>query len=135
MNHAHLTLAYWCVLVAALLPILCVGLAKATGAGKSVRHGGYDNGDPRSWLAGQTGWRARADRAHANGFEALPFFIGAVVIAHQIGAEQGRLDTLACAYIGLRLAYIGCYLAGWASARSVVWVSALAVNIAIFLPA
>ena len=130
----HFSLAYWCVFAAAVLPIFCAGIAKS-GRFVPLSEGGYDNRNPRDWLARQSAWRARANAAQANSFEALPFFIGAVLIAHQIGAEQGRLDTLACTYIGLRLAYIGCYLAGWSSARSVVWVSALAVNIAIFLPA
>ena len=54
------TLAYWCVLVAALLPIICAGIAKSGMFSKPRREGGYDNLDPREWLARQTGWRARA---------------------------------------------------------------------------
>ena len=45
------TLAYWCVLVAALLPYVCASLAKSGGVGKSRRDGGFDNHDPRAWLA------------------------------------------------------------------------------------
>ena len=45
------TLAYWCVLVAALLPYVCASLAKAGGVGKSRKEGGFDNHDPRAWLA------------------------------------------------------------------------------------
>jgi uncharacterized MAPEG superfamily protein len=56
---------------------------------------GYDNHDPRAWMARQKDWRARANAAQANSFEALPFFIGAVIIAHQLGAAQARLDILA----------------------------------------
>ena len=29
MNNAHFTLAYWCLLVAAMLPIVCAGIAKS----------------------------------------------------------------------------------------------------------
>ena len=82
-----LTIAYWCVLVAALLPIVCAGMAKWGAMGRSARDGGYDNDNPRAWLAQQTAWRARANAAQANSFEALPFFIGAVLIAHQLGAN------------------------------------------------
>ncbi|MDE2419436.1 MAG: MAPEG family protein [Burkholderiales bacterium] len=131
MPHAHFTLAYWCVLLAALLPIACAGLAKAGMFGKSRKDGGYDNANPRAWLAAQTDWRARANAAQANSFEALPFFIGAVIIAHQLGAAQARLDVLAFVYVVLRMVYIMIYVSGMASARSVVWSAALAVNIGI----
>ena len=127
------SLAHWCVLVAALLPIVCAGIAKSGAFGKPRRDGGFDNGNPRAWLAEQAGWRARANAAQANSFEALPFFIGAVVMAQQLSAPQGRIDALALAFVGLRLAYIGSYVGGWASARSLLWVLALAVNIAILL--
>ena len=128
---AHFTLAYWCVLVAALLPVLCAGLAKAGGVGKSPGEGGFDNHNPRAWLQQQTGWHARANAAQANTFEALPFFMAAVVIAHQLGAAQGRLDLLAMAFIALRLLYIALYVADRATLRSLAWAAALLVNIAI----
>ncbi len=127
MSNTSFTLAYGCVLVAALLPMFCALLAKA---GAMPRGG---NRDPRAWLAAQSGWRARANAAQANGFEGLPFFIGAVIIAHQLGAPQARLDQLACAFIVLRLAYIALYLGDKAMARSLVWGLGLAVNIAILL--
>lgn len=129
----HFTLAYGCVLVAALLPILCAGIAKWGLFGKPLREGGYDNHNPRAWLARQTDWRARANAAQANSFEALPFFIGAVVIAHQLHAPQTRLDILAFLFIFTRLVYILMYVADMASARSLAWVVALGLNIAIML--
>jgi uncharacterized MAPEG superfamily protein len=122
MVSASFTLAYWCVLVAALLPMVCAGIAK---------WGGFDNNNPRAWLARQTDWRARANAAQANSFEALPFFIGAVIIAHQLGAYQARLDVLAALFVLLRVVYILLYVANQAGLRSVVWVLALAINIAI----
>ncbi|MFM2050765.1 MAG: hypothetical protein RL682_1256 [Pseudomonadota bacterium] len=131
MLNAHFTVAYWCVLVVALLPIVCAGLAKAGKFGTPRRDGGYDNGDPRAWLARQTDWRARANAAQANSFEALPFFIGAVLIAHQLGAPQARLDILAFLFVVLRLLYIMMYVAGMANARSGVWTLALLINVAI----
>ena len=127
------SLAHWCVLVAALLPIVWAGIAKSGAIGKPRRDGGYDNGEPRAWLATQAGWRARANAAQANSFEALPFFIGAVLLAQQLGAPQSGVDVLALAFVGLRLAYIGSYVGGWSSVRSMLWVLALATNIAILL--
>ena len=131
MAPTSFTLAYWCVLVAALLPIICAGIAKSGMFSKPRREGGYDNLDPREWLARQSGWRARANAAQANGFEALPFFVGAVVIAHQLGAHQTSLDLLAMLFVVLRMVYIFLYLGGHAMARSAVWALALLVNIAI----
>lgn len=126
-----LTVAYWAVLVAALLPIVCAGLAKWGMFGKPRREGGYDNHNPRAWLARQGDWRARANAAQANSFEALPFFMGAVIIAHQHGAYQTRLDLMAFLFVVLRLVYILLYVADLATLRSITWLLALAVNIAI----
>ena len=75
--------------------------------------------------------RARANAAQSNCFEAMPFFLAAVIIAHQLGAEQARLDLLAALYIVLRLAYVGLYLANMPGPRSLVWVAAMGVNVAI----
>ncbi|MGE0350276.1 MAPEG family protein [Hydrogenophaga sp.] len=131
MKFAGLTVAYWAVVVASLLPIGCAWLAKSGTFGKPRREGGFDNHNPRAWLARQTDWRARANAAQANSFEALPFFIGAVIIAHQLGASQLRLDVLAFVFVVLRLLFILMYVADMATARSLVWTLALLVNIAI----
>lgn len=125
------TVAYWCVFIAALLPYICTWLAKSQGIGKPRREGGFDNHDPRAWLARQQGWQARANSAQANSFEALPFFIGAVVIAHQLGAPQTLLDTLALLFVTLRVIYIAMYVADLAMIRSAIWAIALLVNIGI----
>lgn len=131
MQAPHFTLAYWCVLLAAFLPMLCSVLAKSPDKSASGKSGKFDNNDPRAWLARQTDWRARANAAQANSFEALPFFIGAVLIAHQLGAPQGRVDVLAMVYIVLRLMYIMFYVGGLATLRSLIWTLAIGVNIAI----
>jgi uncharacterized MAPEG superfamily protein len=131
MSYPHFTVAYWCVLVAALLPIVCAGIAKYGTFSTPRREGGYDNHNPRAWLARQTDWRARANAAQTNSFEGLPFFIGAVVIAHQLGAHQARLDILAFIYIVLRLLYIMMYVADLATVRTWMWSLGLLVNIAI----
>ncbi len=131
MQHVHFSLAYWCLLVAALLPIACAWLAKAGMLGKPRREGGYDNTNPRNWLARQKDWRARANAAQANSFEALPLFMAAVIIAHQLGANQTYLDLLAFLFVVLRILYIMMYVADMAKARSIVWTTALLVNITI----
>ncbi|MGQ0709453.1 MAG: MAPEG family protein [Rhodoferax sp.] len=127
----HFTLAYWCVLLAAILPIACAGLAKSGKLRLSRRQGGYDNHSPRAWLAKQVDWRGRANAAQANSFEALPFFIGAVLIAHQLGANQTQLDLMALLYIVLRVFYVMLYVADAATLRSGVWMLAFLLNIGI----
>jgi uncharacterized MAPEG superfamily protein len=130
-QYPHFTVAYWCVLIAALLPLACAWLAKSAGLGKPRRQGGFDNHDPRGWLARQTDWSARANAAQANSFEALPFFIGAVIIAHQLGAPQARLDILAVLFVTLRVIYVAMYVAGLPTIRSGIWTVAMLVNIGI----
>ena len=125
MTFSLLTVAYWCVFIACGLPYLSAWIAKAGSFGPR------DNQHPRDWAARQSGWRARANSAQANSFEGLPFFIGAVLIAHQLGAAQSRLDMLAVAYVVLRAIYIALYIKGVGSARSAVWALAFLVNIAI----
>ena len=77
-----IAVAYWCVLAAALLPYLWVGIAKAGGAR-------FDNRDPRAWLARQEEpKRQRATAAQLNAFEAFPAFAAGVLIAHAAGVAQ-----------------------------------------------
>jgi uncharacterized MAPEG superfamily protein len=127
----HFTLAYWCILVVALLPIVCAGIAKYGTMRTAPEKGGYDNNHPRAWLARQTDWRARANAAQANTFEAIPFFFAAIIIAHQLQASQTRLDLLAVLFVMLRIIYIALYVGNRANARSIVWALAFFINIGI----
>ena len=121
-----MTLAYWCVLAAALMPFLFTGIAKFTG-------GRYNNYSPREFLEKQDGFRKRAHWAQLNSFEAFPFFAAAVIIAHQTGGDQGYIDMLAAAFIGIRVVYGVMYLANLAALRTLVWAAGLACIIAIFV--
>jgi len=125
MTLSLLTVAYWCVFIACGLPYLAAWISKFGSFGPR------DNTHPRDWAARQSGWRARANSAQANSFEGLPFFIGAVIIAHQLGANQMRLDVLAVAYVVLRMVYIAAYIKGIGSIRSAIWALGFLVNIAI----
>jgi uncharacterized MAPEG superfamily protein len=120
----NFSIAYGCVLVMALLPVVCAGIAKSGMIRTPPVEGGYDNADPRTW-------RARANNAQANTFEALPFFFASVIIAHQLQASQGLVDVLAVVFVALRLAYVAAYVANKANLRSVIWVLALLANVAI----
>ncbi len=126
-----MTIAKWCVLVACLLPILTAALPKIYSARFSRKNGRYDNASPRDWATNLTGCQGRANAAQMNGFEALPLFMAAVIIAHQLGAHQARVDILAFMFVVLRILYIMMYVSDMATARSAVWATALLVNIGI----
>ena len=126
------SIAHWCLLLAALLPLACAYIAKAPGLKRGFGKQGFDNNDPRAWLARQTGYQARANAAQANSFESLPFFIGALVVSWQLGAPQAWVDGLAVAFVVLRMAYIACYLQDRATLRSVAWALGWVVNLLLF---
>lgn len=121
-----MTLAYWCILIAGLLPVLTVAVAKY-----GCRD--FDNAEPRAWLDKQTGLRRRADYAHRNHFEAFPFFAAAVLMAQQVGAPQEQVDTAAVVFIVARIFYTALYLTDRPSARSAVWVVGYLSVIALFV--
>ena len=110
-----MTIAYWCVLIAALLPYLWTGLAKI-----SKPH--FNNNEPRIFLDKLEGWGQRANWAQQNSFEAFPVFAVAVIIANQIGSiNPNTLDNLAITFIIARIFYGIFYLTNQATLRSIVW--------------
>ena len=120
-----MTTAYWCILVAALLPYSWVIAAKLAP--------GYDNAAPRAYLEKPSGWRQRATWAQLNAFEALPPFAAAVIIAQQLGAPQTHIDLLALGFIGFRLAHGIAYIGDWATLRSLVWAGGMGCVIGLFV--
>ena len=125
-----MTTAYWCVLVAILLPYVATVWAKASAEGFDPKH----NHDPRAFLATVQGVAKRANNAQQNGFEIAPAFAAAVIIAHLVGvAEQAVLDQLAMAFVVSRVLYTLCYIADWALLRSLVWFVGLSLIISLFV--
>ena len=125
-----MTLAYWCVLIAIVLPYLATVVAKAVSGGFSPRH----NHDPRALLDTLEGVGRRANNAQLNGFEVTPAFAAAVIIAHLAGgAEQGLLDQLAITFVISRILYLLCYLADWAALRSLMWFVGMGMIAALFV--
>ncbi len=127
-----MTTAYWCVLLAALLPILWAGAAKAGGARSGSR---YDNARPRESLGALSGWPARANYAQQNSYEALPPFAAGVIIAQLCNAPQSTIDTLAITFVVARVAYGLCYMADQAGLRSLVWLVGFGSMIGLFVAA
>ena len=128
-----MTLALFCILLATLMPIVCAGLAKGRDMGVSHKDGGYDNRNPRDWLAAQQGFKRWAQAAQENCWEALPFFAAAVIVSHMLGVIGWLPNALTVAFIVLRVVYIAFYVTGKQRQRSLVWMAAFFVNVAIFL--
>ena len=122
-----MTIAYWCVLAAGLLPFVAITFAKWD---KSYLRG---NVAPREWEAKLQGMQARAHAAHLNSFEAFPLFAAGVIIASLCKAPQPTIDGIAIAFVLSRLVYIACYLGNLATMRSVVWVVGLGLTVALFV--
>jgi uncharacterized MAPEG superfamily protein len=120
-----MTTAYWCVLIAGLLPYAATLTAKSGAA--------FDNRNPRDWLSGQSGYRRRANAAQLNGFEAFPLFAVAVVVAELNGAAQARIDALAMVFVAARLAYFLFYLGDRSMLRSLAWLAGIGSTVAIFV--
>ncbi len=120
-------IAYWCVLIAGVMPLLTVAIAKL--------QRGYDNSNPRAWLDNQQGMRKRADYAHRNHFEAFPFFASAVIIAQQLHAPQSTVNALAVAFIAARIAFTFFYLADRAGLRTVAFMIGYGCVASLFLVA
>jgi uncharacterized MAPEG superfamily protein len=122
---AAMSLAYWCVLLAGVMPVLTVACAKW-----GVRD--FDNAEPRAWMDKLSGFRRRADYAHRNHFEAFPFFAAAVLIAAQLKAPQGHIDVLAVGFIACRIVYTVLYLRNLPSLRSFAWLLGYLCVLALF---
>lgn len=115
-----LATAYWCVLIAALLPYLWVAIAKAGGER-------YDNRDPRGWMARQDNPRTvRANAAQLNSYEAFAPFAAGVLLAQLAGVHADRIALLALAFVVLRVLHGLCYIANAHALRSLAWFGAFA---------
>lgn len=121
-----MTIALWCVLLTALIPLMMTGIAKALG-------GRYDNHDPRGQALSYSGMAKRAHAAHQNGFEAFPLFAAAVIIAELKGGPRLTVDILAVLFVVFRIAYSGAYIYDQPTLRSTLWVLAFFAAITIFV--
>ena len=118
-----MTLAFYCVLIAGLLPYAVFGQAAAK----------LDIKLPRRRVADLDGIAARAHGAHLNHFEAFPFFAAAVIIAHlQVGVSP-LINALAVAFIVTRVVYSFAYLTDRQPLRSSCFGVGLLLTIVIML--
>lgn len=116
------------IIIACLLPYVFTVVAKMAGGFKRE-----DNQNPREFLAKTTGLAARAHAVQQNSFESLPLFIAAVLMAEYMVIPQVVVMMFGIAYIVLRIIYGICYLANWATLRSIIWMLSLLCPICILL--
>ena len=129
-----MTFAYWCVLVAVILPYVCFGIARNRGRGprgERLR----DNRNPRDFPNRIEGLAKRAWDAHLNAFESLPGFAAAVIIAHLVHASQNQIDFLASVWVLARVAHMAFYLTDRDKLRTSAELVSLACVLGLFVVA
>lgn len=110
-----MNIAYWCILVAAVLPYLWYTVARATA-------GQVDNHDPRLGMSRLDEGRARrANNAQYNAFEAFAAFAAAVLMAQAAGVDTARIGQLAIAFVVLRVLHGVFYVFDVHALRSLAW--------------
>ena len=118
-----MTIAFWCILVAGLLPYAAFSFAAAK----------LDPKMPRLAARNLEGLSARAYAAHLNHFEAFPFFAAAVIAAHLAEGPSATVNWLALAFIAVRIGHTAAYLADSQPARSACFTLGLILTIVIFV--
>ena len=120
-----MNIAYWCVLLAAVLPYSLVILAKTSKD--------FDNHAPREQLARAEGYKKRANWAHLNALEAFPAFAAAVIIAQLQHVATSTVDTLALGFVAMRVLHAVFYLLDKAALRSTAWALGFLCVISLFV--
>ena len=126
-----MTFAYFSFLLFAFFNLFCAAAAK-----KAANMHAAENHNPREILAQATGKAARLNAAQQNGYEMLPLYAAAIIIAHATGeAAQGVINFWATLFIISRAAYIWAYAQDKATARSIIWGIGFICVIALFIAA
>lgn len=115
-----MSIAYWCILAAAVLPYLWYSVARAFA-------GRIDNHDPRLGMGRLEEGRARrANNAQYNAFEAFAPFAAAVLMAQFAGVDPVRVTQLAIAFIVARVLHGVFYIADVHALRSLAFAAGYA---------
>ena len=123
-----MTIAFICILIASLLPIIWIGIGKVLG-GFSLKN----NANPREVIAKtEKGILKRANWAQENSWESFAPFAAAVLIASFLGANQDQVDLFSMIFISMRVLHGAFYLANKPLARSIVWFAGMGCNFALY---
>jgi uncharacterized MAPEG superfamily protein len=136
-----MTLAIWCVLVAAFLPYFPFGLARRRldphaprlNAAQLDGLAARADGAPIKPGGGCAVVAARAYGAHLNAFEAFPFFAAAVIVSQIVEGASATVGGLALAFVMARIGHIAFYLADRPPLRSACFTLGLALTLVIFI--
>lgn len=110
-----ISVAYWCILIAVILPYVWTTIAKSGGKG-------YNNKDPRGWTARQENPRTRyANGAQLNSFESNPVFIGSVLMAQFAHLPEQTIALCSIIYVIARVLHGVFYISAQHALRSLVW--------------
>ena len=123
-----MTFAYWCLVLAAFLPVIWVGVAKF-----GAPH--YDNERPRDSLGQLKGWARRANWAQLNAYEAFPPFAAGVIVAQLTGTDQLTIDVLAGVFLVCRVAHGIVYIANLPTVRSLIWTVGFLAMVGLYIAA
>lgn len=118
-----MTVPLWCLVVAIALPPLwavCVEVFRKR------QFGAIDNHHPRAQAAALEGAGARARGAEQNAWEALPTFMGCVLIAHVAGADPTWSAVASGLFVAVRVAHGFLYIADLAPLRSLSYLAGMA---------
>ncbi|MCL7714607.1 MAPEG family protein [Stenotrophomonas mori] len=118
--------AYWCVVIAAVLPYVWVAVAKG--------RPGYNNRNPRAWAARSDNHLVqRANAAHLNAFESFAPFAAGVVLAQLAGVAAQTVTALAIGFVVLRVLHGLLYLGDQPLLRSLSWLGGFACTLALLV--
>ena len=116
------------ILISCFLPYFWTGYAKIVS--KS-----YNNSTTRDSVEKFAGKSRRAHFAHLNSFEAIPFFLVAILVANINHVAISTINTLIFVHLALRFFYGLLYIADYATTRSFVWFFALLCNVILIISA
>lgn len=117
-----MTIAIWCIFIAAALPYVAFGFVK-----------GLDPNKPRYHVSDLDVRSIRAYGAHLNGLETFPWFAAAVIVAHMVGGPSRIADVLAVVYVLVRIGHMAAYIGRRQPLRSAAFSIAQLVALAIFV--
>ena len=109
-----MTVPFWCLLVAVVLPYVWAGVG---GRFKAKQFGTVDANEPRVQAALLEGAGRRAVAAQDNAWEALPVFGAAVTVAHLAGADASLSAVASVIWVVARVTHGVAYVRGIASLR------------------
>ena len=124
-----MNIAYWCVLIAILMPYGLVIIARFPGTTLE------SNLIPRISAESISGYQQRSYWAHLNGLEATPSFAVAVIIAQMVNVQQDTINILAMSFIGFRIAHAIAYILNLGVIRSLMWAGGMACVVRLFFSA